>query len=365
MKKVLYITNIKVPYRVRFFDGLSKHCDLTVLYEREQTANRNKAWTDSENVNFHVEYLNGFKTGWMKTGKESAFSLNILKYILSGYDDIIIGCYNSPIQILAMLAMRLFHIPFYINLDGEAFLEGRDIKTRVKRLFLKGASGFFVAGEKAAESLKRTIGNAAVTVYYFSSLGEQEIQNNTETNVPRNDEILIVGQCHEHKGIDVKGLDVMATIARRERNRHYKFIGMGDNAKVFAEKHGLLGLDHVEIIPFLQKPDLVKEYQKCKMMVLPSRQECWGLVINEAASFGTPIVSTWGSGAAVEFLADRYPHYLAKPGDVDSLLAAIQRLEQTEDRESYGQYLKEKAFLYSIEKSVERHAEALEAEGKM
>ena len=33
-KKVLYISNIQVPYRVRFFNLLAEKCDLTVLYER-------------------------------------------------------------------------------------------------------------------------------------------------------------------------------------------------------------------------------------------------------------------------------------------------------------------------------------------
>ena len=38
--------------------------------------------------------------------------------------------------------------------------------------------------------------------------------------------------------------------------------------------------------------DLYKEYQQCKCVLLPSKKECWGLVINEAASFGCPIIST-------------------------------------------------------------------------
>ena len=46
---------------------------------------------------------------------------------------------------------------------------------------------------------------------------------------------------------------------------------------------------------------------------------CLRLVVNEAASFGTPIVSTWGSGAAMEFIGDDYPQFLAKPADAGSL----------------------------------------------
>ena len=51
MKKVLYITNTRVPYRVDFLNELSQCCDLTVLFERSVTNNRNKQWTDSEKKN--------------------------------------------------------------------------------------------------------------------------------------------------------------------------------------------------------------------------------------------------------------------------------------------------------------------------
>lgn len=54
-------------------------------------------------------------------------------------------------------------------------------------------------------------------------------------------------------------------------------------------------------------------------MVLHSRQECWGLVINEAASFGTPIVSTYSCGAIVEFLNDKYSEFMAKPNNPEDL----------------------------------------------
>lgn len=96
--------------------------------------------------------------------------------------------------------------------------------------------------------------------------------------------------------------------------------------------------DNVEVVPFLQKSELETEYGRCRMMVLPSRQECWGLVINEAASFGCPIVSTWGSGAAIEIVSDNYPQFLAEPGNVESLCAAI-RACMVATPDEYGQKL--------------------------
>lgn len=42
--KLLYITNIPSPYRVDFFNELSKYCDLTVLFERKKADDRDDNW---------------------------------------------------------------------------------------------------------------------------------------------------------------------------------------------------------------------------------------------------------------------------------------------------------------------------------
>ena len=95
------------------------------------------------------------------------------------------------------------------------------------------------------------------------------------------------------------------------------------------------------------------------LLVLPTKSDVWGLVINEAASLGTPIVSTYGSGAAVEFLSERYPQLLAKPGDAESLIASVIQLEEV-DKDEFSNYLKEKSKKYSIEEGVKRHLTLME-----
>lgn len=118
MKNVLYITNIRVPYRVDFFNELSKYCDLTVLFERSVSNNRNKQWVDAVKESYKSFYLDG-----IKIGNESSFSLKIIKYLLQDFDCIILGCYSTPVQIFANIFMRLLKKPFLMNFDGEIFLE--------------------------------------------------------------------------------------------------------------------------------------------------------------------------------------------------------------------------------------------------
>lgn len=212
-----------------------------------------------------------------------------------------------------------------------------------------------MAGEKAGESLRKGLENSDAIVYYFSSLTEQELTEHRENakNCVRNDTILVVGQY-----FDYKGMDVVLEAAQLDQTLQYKFVGMGSRTELFLKDYASKIPPNVEIIPFLQKAELEEEYKKCAMLVLPSRQECWGLVINEAASFGMPIVSTWGSGAAVEFLAEAYPQYLAKSGDAENLLKCIRECLE-EGTQGYSAFLMEKSKDYSIERSVQVHIDAL------
>lgn len=351
MKKVLYITNIETPYRVKFFNLLAERCDLTVLYERENSSNRDKTWAKSEKCNHHRKYLKG-----INIGNESSFSFGILKEIFRGYEMIIVGCYNSPVQMLAMLAMRIIGMKYTVNLDGEPFLGGTSIKAYLKRFFLSGAHQYVVAGEKAAQSVRDALGVDKVIPYYFSSMTEAELAAHRMEagSCTREDTILVVGQY-----LGCKGIDVALEAARMDPQNRYKFVGMGRRTELFCKDFEGRIPANVEIVPFLQKKELEEEYKNCALLVLPSRQECWGLVINEAASFGTPIVSTWGSGAAVEFLAEQYPEYLAEPGDAESLLRSIKHCLNDNCSAEIGEYLLHKSTRYSIENNVVEHLKVL------
>lgn len=353
MKKVLYISNIQVPYRVRFFNELSKYCDLTVLYERSISNNRNNEWANSEELDYKQAFLDG-----IKIGNESSFSLGILRYILGKYDVIIIGCYSTPVQIFANIILRLKRKPFFVNFDGEVFADKFSVKTILKRTVLKGASYYLIAGEKAADNLKKIVGKKHITPYYFSSLSKSELkEHRMDVNDERKEYVLVVGQY-----FDYKGLDVAVKAAKKMPQLNFKFVGMGNRTDLFVKENDIEDVDNIEVVPFLQKKELEDEYVKCKCLLLPTRQECWGLVINEAASFGTPIVSTWGSGAGVEFLADDYPMLLAKPGDENSIVKALQCLDKDIDILEYSKYLIKKSEKYNIEKSVKMHLEAFEKE---
>ena len=351
MKKVLYLTNIEVPYKVRFFNELSKHCDLTVLYERSSSSNRDRKWAGSEEIKYKAVYLDG-----IKIGNEFSFSFRVLKCVLGKYDDVIISCFNSPVQLMASLVMRILKKPYYLSFDGEMFLEGKGLKTQLKRFFVLGAKKYLTAGEKSAESLRSIVRDKEIIPYYFSSMSKDEIEEHEQRQreVVRDKTVLVVGQY-----FDYKGMDIALKAAKMDSSIWYKFVGMGKRTELFIEEQDARKCSNVQVIPFMQKKELEEEYMKSAMLVLPSRQECWGLVINEAASFGTPIVATEGSGAATEFLKEYYGKYLAETGNPKDLYDKI-CLVLNENCAEYSQYLIEKGKRYSVQEMVVVHCQLLE-----
>ena len=347
-KRVLYVTNIPAPYRGRFFGELAKNWDLTVVYERQRGATRDKSWGPTEGASYRTVTLRG-----IPVGNEGSFAPGILRELQKSYDGILVGCYNTPTQMLAILALRLWKKSYFLNFDGEPFLMPGEWKTPVKKFFLRGAKGYLAGGEQAAESLRKVVA-APVMPYYFSSLSEAELKERRGTAGERGKEILVVAQY-----LPCKGLDAALEAARMDGDLSWHFVGMGERMEDFLKDYAGKIPENVRMTPFLQKEDLEWAYQSCAVLVLPSRRECWGLVIQEAASFATPIVSTWGSGAAVEFLSERYPQYLAKPGDGADLYRCVKGL-LSEDREDYGRFLQEKAAGYSIEKGVQAHLRLME-----
>ena len=351
-KKILYLTNIESPYRTAFFNEFSKACELTVLYEREKSKNRNEKWAKSITAQYKKLCFGG-----LNISNENAFSLRFILEIFHSYDEIIVGCYNSPIQMVAILLMRLLHKKYIVNIDGEVFITNSGMKSYFKKFFLQGADKYLVAGEVSARHVKHIFPKATVIPYKFSSLFENEIKQNVMKSKVENRGgfVLVVGQY-----FDYKGLDVAVKVAKRDKSIQYKFVGMGNRTDLFLKEQDIKDITNVEVIPFLTKEELEKEYRTCAMFLLPSKQECWGLVINEAASFGTPIVSTWGSGAAVEFLAEsEFSCFLADANDEESLYEKICKLMHYDNKELYSSYLIKKSMEYTIEENVKAYMMAI------
>lgn len=339
--RVLYLTNYPVPYRVEFFNQLSEKCDLTVFYQDAQSAERNHDWQKSVDIS-HKCFLPG--------------TSGLLKHLAShNYDLVVVGCYNEWSGIQSILLLKTLKKKYFINVDGE-FFGGRGLKKMLRNPLAKGASGYLIAGENTGNELIKLVGANHIYRYHFSSLTRDELQRNARRGWREGDAFLCVGQFADYKGLDVL-IDAMVGLPG------YKLtmVGAADKADSLLNYIHKKGANNVDVVPFLKKDDLNKLYCDCRALILPSRQECWGLVVNEAASFGTPIIATSGVGAAADFL-DSYSPLRPNPCDPLALREAIAAYLQmtAEEKMLISRELVKRSSRYSIERTVEEHIEAFQ-----
>jgi glycosyltransferase involved in cell wall biosynthesis len=96
-------------------------------------------------------------------------------------------------------------------------------------------------------------------------------------------------------------------------------------------------------------------YSLADVFVLPSRKgriaEPWGLVLNEAAAAGLPIVTTDGVGAAGDLIRDGDTGRVVKQGDARALADAISGLLRSPDTaRRYGARAQEQAATFTIDR---------------
>ncbi|GAI76670.1 unnamed protein product, partial [marine sediment metagenome] len=77
---------------------------------------------------------------------------------------------------------------------------------------------------------------------------------------------------------------------------------------------------------FVQKEDIVKYYKLADVFVLPSFNEVWGLVVNEAMACGLPIISSKLAGVTRDLVKDGINGYSFDPDNIEELTEKLKTI---------------------------------------
>ena len=115
-----------------------------------------------------------------------------------------------------------------------------------------------------------------------------------------------------------------------------------------------LRADNVHFVGFKRKEELNRYYLSADVFAMPTREDIWGLVVNEALSFGLPVVSTDRCGAAIELVKDGVNGRTVPVDDVDMLTCALMET-LSGDLQRMAEESKKIVRPYSIENMVGKH----------
>ncbi|WP_123041898.1 glycosyltransferase family 4 protein [Cohnella candidum] len=366
--KVLFLTNIPSPYRIDFFNELGKRCELTVWFQARNESNRE--W-EIEGLGRHFRYQ--FLKG-RTFGLDKHLNLSILRELnAEPFDAYIMGCYSSPTEMLAIHWLKLRRKPFILNSDGGFPGNDRWLQRKLKTYLISSAALWLSSGSSCTRYLEH-YGAAAdrIREYPLSStvLSGEELQplapeEKAELKRKGNLEgvvLLAVGQFIPRKGLDVL-LRAFAKLQRElpEGKASLLLIGGGPEEARYEEIIREEGIRGVTIKRFLQKNELLPYWKLADAFVLPTRYDVWGLVFNEAAAFGLPIVTTDRAGAAGDLVRDGENGFVVPAEDTEELARALRRLAEDIDlRQQFSRRSREISELYSMDRMVDAHAAILE-----
>ena len=162
--------------------------------------------------------------------------------------------------------------------------------------------------------------------------------------------ILAVGQF-----IYRKGFDVLLHGAKALPSDVGIYIVGGEADERYTKLRQELGLEkNVHFWGFRPRQELAELYMAADLFCLPTREDIWGLVVNEAMAFGLPVVTTEQCVAGLELVENGVNGYLVPIEDPDALAESLNRVLSS-DMEAMGRASLQKIQGYTIEKMAQAH----------
>lgn len=363
--KILFITNIPVPYRVDFFNTLGKFVDLTVIFEAKLVRGISFDWKNEDDLNFKPIFLsNSFI-------EEKKVDWKILKHIKKNeYDMVVATNYSYYTETVAILKLIFSKIPFVFEIDGGIIRNENKIQYNTKRFLLSKPILYFSPSKSSDECLIHYGADKEKIVRYpFTSVLKNDISDNIVTNeekaqlraelgIKEKNIVLYIGQYIYRKGLDVL---LNATPYINDKSSTAIILVGGNATKEYEDIINKNKFENIYFVPFQNKDNLSKYLRCADLFVLPTREDVWGLVINEAMAYGLPIITTDKCVSGIELIENEENGYIVQSENSELLGEKINLILDNKNlRDSMASNNLKKISSYTIEEMVKRHIEVFE-----
>ena len=339
MTRVVVVSPEPTPYRSPLFDRIAARpdLDLTVVYAARTVAAR----TWSVKPRHRAQFLAGVRLPGVRRLLRHDYPITpgVARALRRAQPDVVVvSGWSTFASQRAIAWCRRHRVPYVLlveshDLGPRSSWRGA-VKGAVVPRLVRGASSFLVVGTAARESVVAR-GAAPERVRVFANT----------IDVPRWIERAERLPSGEHDGVVVlsvgravpdKGFDVLAVACARA------------------------GVRLETVTGGLAEEELARRYVEADVFALLSRHETWGVVVNEAAASGLPLVLSDRVGAAYDLLREGENGFLVPADDVAAAAAAIQKLaDDAELRRRMGARSRELVSAWGYEPSVESFVAAV------
>jgi glycosyltransferase involved in cell wall biosynthesis len=363
--RVALVSPEPTPYRSPLLDRVAARpeIDLTVIYAARTVAAR----TWKVEPRHKSLLLSGVRLPGLRRALRHDYPLTpgIGRALRKVRPDVVVVSGWSTFASQAAIAWSRAHgIPYLLLVEshdlGPRARWRRFVKGAVVPRLVRGAAGVLVVGTAARESVLAR-GARRDRVRVFANTVDIEDWMERADRLPARSSdgdvvVLSVGRLVPEKGFDIL---LRATAQTGDERLRLVIAGAGPDADRLAELAKHLGV-RLELKGDLPRDALAAEYVAADIFALLSPHEPWGVVVNEAAASGLPLVLSDRVGAAYDLLRDGENGFLVPAGDVAAAAAALGRLAADASlRHSAGARSRELVRDWGYELSVENFLAAV------
>lgn len=249
--------------------------------------------------------------------------------VLSQYKAVgVFLCNQEQPEILAICArLRLMRVPAYAMLDAKFDDSPRKVlKEAAKQLVFKLYRGGLVAGQRHLDYY-RFLGmpaNWAATAYDTVSIerirsqADRELAPGGKPHAER--DFVVVARFVPKKNIPTA---IRAYARFRElcpdAKQRLLLCGSGELEPMIRALIAELGVSGVELCGFLDTHAVAAVLADAMALILPSIEEQWGLVVNEAVALGLPVICSDNVGARDTLVRSGVNGFVVEPGNHEGL----------------------------------------------
>jgi glycosyltransferase involved in cell wall biosynthesis len=324
---ILIVTRLITPYRLAWFDELAKDNKITVIYTSDNYPGVEKLKLRETARSFNLIKLKSISI----FRKEISFQ--VIKFLKKKYEIVLFDGYAPLTNMLGIIYYINNNKQFFINIDG--LLKPKK-KEKIKNYFkLKILSkAIILCGSQYTKEQLISLGvdKNHCHVHNFTSLikedvliqplsNKEKIEVKNNLNITEKKIILSVGQLIYRKGYDI----LIEALKNIDQEIGVYIVG-GKPSKKLLKLKQKYNLKNIQFVNFVDNKTLSQYYMAADLFILPTREDIWGLVINEAMARALPIITTDRCGAGIELIKDGVNGYIVKSENVESLQLKINEL---------------------------------------
>jgi glycosyltransferase involved in cell wall biosynthesis len=290
-ESVLWVTNIPTPYRAPLWEEIATRRPLQVALLADTEPNRE--WSvDLRDDRYDVIRLRAKVLGRPRGTTVYAPSSRLLRVMARRPRAVVLDGWESPAYLAALLWARVLHVPVIASYRSTRTTHRyrRGPVAAVRGRFFRQAAVVLTAGPASTAAVRAMGVPEARIVEGFNTVDVARFADGAAfaraaaVDTCPGHQFLYVGQLIRRKNVD--GL-LHAFAAARAADDRLTVVGTGpldDDLRKLAAELGVTA--EVHFAGHLDGDALVAAYAAAHTLVMPSHEEVWGLVANEALSAG-------------------------------------------------------------------------------